>query len=111
MDRTVDVHVQTSAATLSAAQLFERRISRDGVDDQARRRRTRQRRGRGGDIKALSAAIDIVRRGGTLPLIGVYGGAADPLSMLTLFDKQIQLRMGRANVKWVDDIMPAPDRR
>ena len=27
--------------------------------------------------------------------------------MLTLFDKQIQLRMGQANVKrWVDDIMP-----
>jgi len=32
---------------------------------------------------------------------------ADPLPMLTLFDKQIQLRMGQANVKhWVDDIMP-----
>jgi threonine dehydrogenase-like Zn-dependent dehydrogenase len=27
--------------------------------------------------------------------------------MLTIFDKQIQLRMGQANVKrWVDDIMP-----
>ena len=27
--------------------------------------------------------------------------------MLTLFDKQIQLRMGQANVKrWVDDILP-----
>jgi threonine dehydrogenase-like Zn-dependent dehydrogenase len=32
---------------------------------------------------------------------------ADPLPMLTLFDKQVQLRMGQANVKrWVDDIMP-----
>ncbi len=32
---------------------------------------------------------------------------ADPLPMLKLFDKQIQLRMGQANVKkWVDDIMP-----
>jgi threonine dehydrogenase-like Zn-dependent dehydrogenase len=31
----------------------------------------------------------------------------DPLPMLTLFDKQIQVRMGQANVKrWVDDIMP-----
>ena len=38
---------------------------------------------------------------------GVYGGAADPLPMLTLFDKQVQLRMGQANVKrWVGDIMP-----
>ncbi len=48
-----------------------------------------------------------MRRGGTISLIGVYGGAADPLPMLTLFDKQIQLRMGQANVKrWVDDILP-----
>jgi threonine dehydrogenase-like Zn-dependent dehydrogenase len=58
-------------------------------------------------LAALYSAIDIVRRGGTISLIGVYGGAADPLPMLTLFDKQIQLRMGQANVKrWVDDIVP-----
>ena len=32
---------------------------------------------------------------------------ADPLPMMTLFDKQIQLRMGQANVKrWVPEIMP-----
>ena len=53
-----------------------------------------------------------MRRGGTISLIGVYGGMADPMPMLTLFDKQIQLRMGQANVKrWVDDIMPLLDRR
>ncbi|MGC1807431.1 MAG: zinc-dependent alcohol dehydrogenase [Mycobacterium sp.] len=58
-------------------------------------------------LNALYSAIDIVRRGGTISLIGVYGGMADPLPMLTLFDKQITLRMGQANVKrWVDDIMP-----
>jgi len=58
-------------------------------------------------LDALYTAIDCVRRGGTLSLIGVYGGMADPMPMLTLFDKQIQLRMGQANVKkWVDDIMP-----
>lgn len=58
-------------------------------------------------LDAFYSAIDIVRRGGTISLIGVYGGMADPLPMLTLFDKQIQLRMGQANVKkWVDDIMP-----
>ena len=52
-------------------------------------------------------AIDIVRRGGTISLIGVYGGMADPMPMLTLFDKQIQMRMGQANVRrWVDDILP-----
>jgi threonine dehydrogenase-like Zn-dependent dehydrogenase len=58
-------------------------------------------------LTALYTAIDVVRRGGTISLIGVYGGATDPMPMLTLFDKQIQLRMGQANVKWwVDSIMP-----
>jgi threonine dehydrogenase-like Zn-dependent dehydrogenase len=58
-------------------------------------------------LNALHLAVDIVRRGGTISLSGVYGGMADPLPMLTMFDKQIQLRMGQANVKrWVDDIMP-----
>jgi len=58
-------------------------------------------------LHAFYLAIDIVRRGGTISLVGVYGGMADPLPMLTIFDKQIQLRMGQANVKrWVDDIMP-----
>jgi threonine dehydrogenase-like Zn-dependent dehydrogenase len=58
-------------------------------------------------LGALYSAIDIVRRGGTISLSGVYGGAADPIPMLTLFDKQIQLRMGQCNVKrWVDEIMP-----
>jgi threonine dehydrogenase-like Zn-dependent dehydrogenase len=58
-------------------------------------------------LSALHLAIEIVRRGGTISLIGVYGGMADPLPMLTLFDKQIQLRMGQANVKrWVPQILP-----
>jgi threonine dehydrogenase-like Zn-dependent dehydrogenase len=58
-------------------------------------------------LAAFRMAIDMVRRGGTISLSGVYGGMADPLPMLTLFDKQIQLRMGQANVKrWADDIMP-----
>jgi threonine dehydrogenase-like Zn-dependent dehydrogenase len=58
-------------------------------------------------MAALLMAIDLVRRGGTISLSGVYGGMTDPLPMLTLFDKQIQLRMGQANVKrWVDDILP-----
>ena len=58
-------------------------------------------------LTALYSAIDIVRRGGTVSLSGVYGGAADPLNMMMMFDKQIQLRMGQCNVKrWVGDIMP-----
>jgi threonine dehydrogenase-like Zn-dependent dehydrogenase len=56
---------------------------------------------------ALRIAIDAVRRGGTISLSGVYGGMADPMPMMVLFDKQVQLRMGQANVKrWIDDIMP-----
>ena len=58
-------------------------------------------------LSALHLAIDIVRRGGTISVIGVYGGQTDPLPMLTLFDKQVQLRMGQANVRrWVPEIMP-----
>jgi threonine dehydrogenase-like Zn-dependent dehydrogenase len=58
-------------------------------------------------LHAFHLAIDIVRRGGTISLSGVYGGMADPLPMLTIFDKQIQLRMGQANVKrWTREIMP-----
>lgn len=58
-------------------------------------------------LAALEAAIDIVRRGGTVSIVGVYGGALDPLPMFKMFDKQIQFRMGQANVKrWVDDILP-----
>jgi threonine dehydrogenase-like Zn-dependent dehydrogenase len=58
-------------------------------------------------LNAVYTAIDVVRRGGTISLSGVYGGMADPLPLLTMFDKQIQFRMGQANVKhWVDELMP-----
>ncbi|NGN69297.1 glutathione-dependent formaldehyde dehydrogenase [Streptomyces sp. A7024] len=58
-------------------------------------------------LAALRTAIAMVRRGGTVSLSGVYGGAADPLPLVTFFDKQIQLRMGQANVRrWSDDILP-----
>jgi threonine dehydrogenase-like Zn-dependent dehydrogenase len=58
-------------------------------------------------LAALNTAIEAVRRGGTISLSGVYGGEADPLPLFTLFDKQVQLRMGQANVRrWTDEIMP-----
>ena len=58
-------------------------------------------------LAALSTAIEAVRRGGTISLSSVYGGGADPLPLGVMFDKQIQLRMGQANVRrWVDDIIP-----
>jgi threonine dehydrogenase-like Zn-dependent dehydrogenase len=58
-------------------------------------------------LSVINAAIDGVRRGGTISLSGVYGGMLDPLPLMTMFDKQINVRMGQANVKrWIDDIMP-----
>jgi threonine dehydrogenase-like Zn-dependent dehydrogenase len=58
-------------------------------------------------LAALYQAIETVRRGGTLSISGVYGGVADPLPMLQMFDKGIAVRMGQAHVKrWIDDLMP-----
>ncbi|UYQ66703.1 zinc-dependent alcohol dehydrogenase [Streptomyces peucetius] len=58
-------------------------------------------------LSALHLAIELVRRGGTISLSGVYGGMADPMPLLTMFDKQVQLRMGQANVwRWVEELLP-----
>ncbi|GAA4100218.1 zinc-dependent alcohol dehydrogenase [Streptomyces hundungensis] len=58
-------------------------------------------------LGALYAAIDLVRRGGTVSLSGVYGGALDPMPLLRMFDKQLQFRMGQANVlHWVPKLLP-----
>ena len=58
-------------------------------------------------LDALYSCFDAVRRGGTVSISGVYGGAADPIPLFQLFDKQLQLRMGQANVRrWTDDLMP-----
>jgi threonine dehydrogenase-like Zn-dependent dehydrogenase len=59
-------------------------------------------------LAALNTAFASVRRAGTVSIIGVYGGQANPLPMMDLFDKGVTLRMGQAHVKrWVDEIMPA----
>lgn len=58
-------------------------------------------------MAALFAAIDSVRRAGTVSLSGVYGGMADPMPMLKFFDKGISMNTGQAHVKrWVPDILP-----
>jgi threonine dehydrogenase-like Zn-dependent dehydrogenase len=58
-------------------------------------------------LQALTLAVETVRRGGTISITGVYGGTADPLNMLQLFDKGVQIRLGQAHVKrWIDDLMP-----
>ena len=58
-------------------------------------------------MAALDTAFRAVRRGGVVSISGVYGGQADPLPMMMLFDKGLTLRMGQCHVKrWIDDIWP-----
>jgi threonine dehydrogenase-like Zn-dependent dehydrogenase len=58
-------------------------------------------------LAALYNAIEMVRRGGVLSISGVYGGAIDPLPLLQMFDKQLTLRMGQANVhRWMEELVP-----
>ncbi|MEH3032806.1 MAG: hypothetical protein PGN07_01910 [Aeromicrobium erythreum] len=62
-------------------------------------------------MAALDLAFSLVRRGGTVSISGVYAGTTDPVSMQSLFDRQVTLRMGQANVKrWVDDLLPLAER-
>ncbi len=56
---------------------------------------------------ALREAMSALRRGGTLSLSGVYAGPIQAFPLGDLFDMQIQLRMGQANVRqWTGDILP-----
>ncbi|MGV8910383.1 MAG: zinc-binding dehydrogenase [Propionicimonas sp.] len=56
-------------------------------------------------MAALETAFGAVRRGGTVSLAGVYGGALDPFNMMKLFDRQVSIRMGQANVRrWSDKL-------
>jgi threonine dehydrogenase-like Zn-dependent dehydrogenase len=79
------------AAGLLPDKLAQRVTKRVGVDRMA----------------ALEQSFAAVARGGTISIVGVYGGQSDPMPMLDLFDKGVTLRMGQAHVKrWIDDIMP-----
>ncbi|GAA2073070.1 zinc-dependent alcohol dehydrogenase [Pseudolysinimonas kribbensis] len=58
-------------------------------------------------LAAMMTAFDIVQRGGTVSISGVYGGVGDPLPMLNLFDKQISIHMGQCNVqRWIPQLWP-----
>jgi threonine dehydrogenase-like Zn-dependent dehydrogenase len=57
---------------------------------------------------ALRSSVKAVRRGGTVSVSGVYGGEADPMPMMEMFDRGITMRMGQCHVKrWIDEAMPA----
>jgi threonine dehydrogenase-like Zn-dependent dehydrogenase len=56
---------------------------------------------------ALRVAMKAARRGGTVSISGVYGGEADPMPMMEMFDRGLTVRMGQCHVKrWIDDVMP-----
>ncbi|WP_410814020.1 zinc-dependent alcohol dehydrogenase [Micromonospora sp. 067-2] len=58
-------------------------------------------------LAVLHAAVKAVRRGGTVSVSGVYGGEADPMPLMEMFDRGIQLRMGQCHVRrWTDEILP-----
>jgi threonine dehydrogenase-like Zn-dependent dehydrogenase len=58
-------------------------------------------------LAALRESVETVCRGGTISIIGVYGGTADPINMLQLFDKGVKIAMGQAHVRrWIDDLLP-----
>jgi threonine dehydrogenase-like Zn-dependent dehydrogenase len=58
-------------------------------------------------LDALHTAMKAARRGGTVSISGVYGGEADPMPMMEIFDRGLQLRMGQAHVRrWTDEILP-----
>ena len=56
-------------------------------------------------LAALHLSLDLARRGGTVSISGVYGGMADPMPMMTMFDKGLTLRMGQCHVKrWTPEL-------
>ena len=58
-------------------------------------------------LGALVTAGRTLRRGGTLSISGVYVGAFPLAPLGELFDRQITIRMGQANVRrWTDDLLP-----
>ncbi|MEV0330741.1 zinc-dependent alcohol dehydrogenase [Micromonospora echinospora] len=58
-------------------------------------------------LVVLKAALKAVRRGGTVSISGVYGGEVDPLPLMEMFDRGVQLRMGQCHVRrWTDEILP-----
>ncbi|WP_129666955.1 zinc-dependent alcohol dehydrogenase [Phytoactinopolyspora endophytica] len=57
-------------------------------------------------LDALHTSIRATRRGGTVSISGVYGGMLDPMPMLEMFDRGLQIRMGQAHVRrWTGELL------
>lgn len=62
-------------------------------------------------LDALHTAIHSVRRAGTVSVSGVYGGMADPMPMMEMFDKGITMRMGQCHVRrWTGELLEIASR-
>lgn len=84
-------HVLQQATTLLPGPVAQKALEKVGVDRTA----------------VLHTAISSVRRGGTISLSGVYGGAVTPMPMLEMFDKQITINQGQCNVRhWTEELLP-----
>jgi len=58
-------------------------------------------------LDALHTCVKAVRRGGTVSVVGVYGGEVDPMPMMEMFDRGITLRMGQCHVRrWTEELLP-----
>ncbi len=59
-----------------------------------------------GSIHALELALSAVRRGGVVPVVGVYGAPYDKFPLGQIFDKAIRLQAGQAPVhRYVDELL------
>lgn len=57
-------------------------------------------------LTAFTTAVRATRRGGTVSVAGVYGGAMDPVPMLEIFDRGLTLRFGQCHVKrWTQELL------
>ena len=58
-------------------------------------------------LDALHTCLKAVRRGGTVSVVGVYGGEVDPMPMMEMFDRGVTLRMGQCHVRrWTEELRP-----
>lgn len=57
-------------------------------------------------MAALVTSIKLVRRGGVVSVLGVYGGEVDPLPLLEMVDRGIGMRFGQCHVRrWTDEVI------
>jgi threonine dehydrogenase-like Zn-dependent dehydrogenase len=59
-------------------------------------------------LDALHVAVKAVRRGGTVSVSGVYGGEIDPMPLMEVFDRGVELWMGQARASSAGSMTSCP---